>query len=370
MSETITLPGLVDVHVHLREPSDNKSETIQSGTMAAALGGYALISDMPNNPGNPTWTEARMKEKHQIAQRDAYIPVGFAAGSQPESDNIGELEAMSKYAIKYKIYGDPTTGNDNTYEASDFAENIAEWHRVAPDKPIFFHAGKENLEDMIGLVARNTGHALHVCHVNSPDQVELVTAAKKAELPVTCGVCPHHLLKTSYDRNTQGVFAEMQPPLAHQDDAEKLMHQVSTGEIDLIESDHAPHSKQAKWEAEYSGGKCYGVPGIEHIVPLMLYQVKQGYLTLERLVDAMSTQPAKLLGLRLMHTSSRSLWELEEGRIESETDVVSQAGWTPYLGMLTGGKLIGSKIHGLYVVRNGKVKKHTHLPISDPGTVL
>lgn len=85
MAETITLPGFVDVHVHFREPSDNRSETISNGSKAALLGGFVMAADMPNNPGHPTWTAERLEEKRSIAARDAYIPMGFYAGSQPES---------------------------------------------------------------------------------------------------------------------------------------------------------------------------------------------------------------------------------------------------------------------------------------------
>ena len=98
---------------------------------------------------------------------------------------------MAERAIALKLYGDPTTGNENTYKTEDFREIVAEWHRVAPDKPIMFHSGENNLEAMISLVADEHGQHLHVCHVNSSKQVGLIQKAKDKDLPVTCGVCPH-----------------------------------------------------------------------------------------------------------------------------------------------------------------------------------
>jgi dihydroorotase-like cyclic amidohydrolase len=367
--ELIKLPALIDPHVHLREPGTNKAETIASGTYAAAIGGYALIKDMPNNPGQPTWYLDRLEEKNSIAERDANILVAFAAGSQPEEDNIGELEAMAELAIDLKLYGAPTTGNHNDYSAMDFEPIVREWHRVAPDKPILFHAGEDNLADMIQLVAGQNDHQLHVCHVNDPLQVKRVNLAREGGLDVTCGVCPHHILKTSHDRVTEGKFAEMMPGLADQPDAEKLMWQLAEGEIQMLESDHAPHTKDAKMEAERSGGSCYGVPGIEQIVPLMLYQVLRGRISRERLVDAMSTQPAQLLGLR-PSPETYTIWELKEGRIDSEENLATGAGWTPYLGMLTGGELKMSVIKRQSIVRDDKVRKLTHQPVSNRGTAV
>lgn len=365
MSEIIALPGLVDPHVHLREPGTNLTETIATGTRAALVGGYALVADMPNNPGCPTWTVERVQEKHSIAQREAYIPIAINAGAQPEADNIGELEGMMQLALALKCYGGKTTGVDrNTdYEGTEFEPIIHELHRVAPDKPFLWHSGKDNLPYMINLVAKEHGHHLHVCHVNDPAQVRLVTQARRDGLPVTCGVCPHHLLKTAHNRQTEGKFAEMQPPLAAEIDAEQLMRQLADGDIQIIETDHAPHSKESKWQAEENGGDCFGVPGIEHAVPLMLYQVRRGNLTHERMVDAMSTQPAVMLGINI-GAQTYSEWELELGRIESEDGIESGAGWTPYLGMNTGGNLIKSVIGGVAIYDSGSVYKKNHQVIT------
>ncbi len=371
MPRMIELPGLIDPHVHLREPGINKAETIASGTRAAALGGYALVADMPNNPGHPTWTAARVYEKHTLTRHEAHIPLAVNAGAQPEADNVGDIEAMMKLSIALKGYGGPTTGIDREtdYEAEEFEEIIAELHRVAPDKPFLFHPGKDNLASMIELSAGKYGHPIHVCHVSKPEQADLVDQARAKGWPATSAVTPHHIVKDSHDRLTEGKFAEMQPPLADQVDAEKLLHYLAIGRIQIIESDHAPHSKDAKREAEAAGSSCYGVPGLEHIVSLMLYQVKRGNITIERMVDAMSTQPAQLFGLRLSEATGTT-WELIEGRIESEKNIVSGAGWTPYLGMLTGGRLIESKVGGRTVYAGGQFGKQGFEPVTGQGDVL
>lgn len=354
VAELLTTPGFIDIHTHLREPSTNLAETIANGTRAAMLGGFVMVADMPNNPGNPTWTAARLDEKRDIANRGAYIPTVFYAGCQPEGDTIGELAAMSERAIGLKLYGDPTTGSDLRYEASEFREIVEEWHRVVPHKPIVFHSGQHNLEDMIGLVAHDNNHPLHIAHVNHPQQVQIVGEAKYVDMPVTCGVCPHHLLKTSHARQTEGKFAEMMPPLADQPDTERLMRMLDAGDIDIIETDYAPHSKEAKWQAEHTGGNCFGVPGIEHVVPLLMYQVKRENISLERLIDALSTKPAALLGVT---PDAQVEWDMEMYRIEDEGQQVSSgAKWSPYLGHLAIGRVRSMRISDMEFITDGVIR--------------
>jgi dihydroorotase len=350
MAETITIPGGVDLHVHFREPGDNKSETIESGTNAAQAGGYALVCDMPNNPGRPTWTAERMSEKHDIARRSAEIAIAFYAGAQPESDNIGELAAMSEMAIGLKLYGAPTTGNERDYEAKDFRKIVSEWHRVAPEKPIMVHAGKENRRDLLGLITRDFKHATHLCHVSDTSEVIDVFDLREQGHEITCGVCPHHLFKTSHDTVSEGWFARMQPPLAHQDETDKLFDMLVKGHIDVVETDHAPHSEDAKWAAEIDNpkgiheegvGKCYGVPGIEFAIPLLLNQVRIGRLSVERLVEVTSTKPAAIIGVNLGQNANVT-WNLQPRRIDQENvrSIKSNANWTPYLGKIMGGRIM------------------------------
>jgi dihydroorotase len=118
-ADSITIPGAVDLHVHLREPSTIEAENIKSGTRAGLLGGQVLICDMPNNPGSPTWTMDRLMDKQKRIERSAYIPVATYAGSQPESNNLDELAAMATKSIGLKLYGAPTTGNPSIMRRSN-----------------------------------------------------------------------------------------------------------------------------------------------------------------------------------------------------------------------------------------------------------
>lgn len=338
-TETITIPAGIDIHVHFREPGNNKSETIASGSRAAMMGGFALALDMPNNPGRPTKTAEDLLEKHEITERDSYIPMGFYAGAQPEHDNAGELERMAPLAIGLKLYMGKTTGNPNEYQASDFKEIVGEWHRVAPKKPIMVHRGNVQATDVIGLIAQDNKHQLHICHETEPSAISQISKAKSIGLPVTVGVCPHHLLMTSKDYETRGPFADMMPPLADPRDVEALEYDFMSGAIDIIESDHAPHPKQAKMEAMEDNGHCHGVPGVEFVMPLLFWQVKKGRYDTERLIEATSTKPADIVGVKLS-PRTEATWKMETYRIaEEEKQVASSSKWTPYLGMLAVGRL-------------------------------
>lgn len=362
--QTVTIPGAIDLHVHLREPSTNIAETVSSGTKSALLGGYVAVYDMPNNPGSPTWSQEALKDKISRIGKSAYIPVGLYAGSQPESNNLDELETMTQSTVGLKIYGAVTTGNDKDYEASDFEPIISKWHKVAPNKPVMLHSGKANLEDFIKLIVVKHQQPLHVCHINNPDDVRLVSKYKKQGLKITCGVCPHHLFLTTHDHLTRGWFARMMPPLTDHPQATELLTMLANGEIDIVETDHAPHLSQNKWLAERDNPEgshdpnhktCFGVPGIEFALPLLLYQLSRGNISLERIIEVTSTNPAKIIGFKLS-PGTKVTWRLEPYRIDNEkSEAISGSGWTPYLGMIAGGIVQDVTIAGKKVVSGGKV---------------
>jgi dihydroorotase len=354
-TEPITLSAAVDLHVHFREPSpQNHAETIASGSRAALLGGFVMACDMPNNPGHPTWSAARLEEKHAIIYDTSHIPMATYAGSQPESDNIGSFAEMEPYSIGLKLYMGKTTGNENSYKAKDFEEIIAQWHKVAPDKPIMVHRGNADLEEIIYEVSKKRGHHLHICHVNNPNEVVIVKRAKAEKLPVTCGICPHHLFLTSHDEFTRGSFAMMMPELARQIDSEQLWRQLVDGDIDAVESDHAPHSKEKKWEAEKNDGDCFGVPSIEIVMPLLLRQLKKGRLSSDRLEEVTSRKPAEIVGVKL-NPSTQATWLMEDFRFEDEENLQTGAKWNPYLGMLAVGRLANLNTTAGHLVKDGEV---------------
>ena len=354
LPERLQFPGAVDLHVHYREPSTNGSETIASGSLAALVGGYVFTADMSNNPGFPTWTQTAMLDKHQRA-KTSHIPIGYYSGSQPDHDNIAELPFMLPLSVGTKFYTSKTTGNSYDFTARDYRGIVEVLHFLDPNKPIMLHAGEDNLEEMIELVSREFEHPLHVCHVNDPDDVKMISSYKSVGLPLTSGVTMHHLVKNSQAVDTEGTFAQMQPPLVPQVDSEQLLYQLAVGEIDVVESDHAPHRYEDKVQAEQEHSTCYGVPGIEFSIPLLLRLASVGKISINRIVEVTSTKPAEILGLNIRHNTVVT-WNTTQYRIENESaQVVSGAGWTPYLGMLAGGSVVNVKIAGKQLMQNGKV---------------
>jgi dihydroorotase-like cyclic amidohydrolase len=344
LPETIVMSPGVDIHDHFREPSlINTAETFESGTLSALLGGYIVTCDMPNTLGSETWTRRALYEKRHLIYENAYVYTGIHAGSQPNSDNLDELGPMSRYAMGLKVYLGPTTGNTTDLTIMDVEPAVRRWHAEAPEKPVLVHRGNADLEEIIGLVARDTRHPLHICHVNDPEEVAIVAAAKKAGLPVTCGVCPHHLFMTSHDVMTKGAFAEMQPPLARQPDAEKLWELLVGGDIDIIETDHAPHPVDKKWEAEHSRAgehalHCYGVPGIKETMPQLLNQARLGKISLERIEEATSTKPAEIISIRL-GLRTKVTWSNELYQIDDAPELERQY-TNPYIGNLAVGRVV------------------------------
>lgn len=358
-AEMLRVPGFVDIHTHCREPSTNKSETFHHATRVAVKNGFVFLGDMPNNPGHETWWLERVLEKHGIIMSDAYIPVGTWGGSQPTErcDNIGELAKMAPYCIGLKSYATKTTENDIEYSAEDFRERHTEWRRVTP-KPIGLHAGADNLVEFIDL-AEELDYHLHVCHVNSPLDVEMIYQAKKRGQKITCGVCPHYLLKDSHDVLTEGWWARMKPPLATQVDAEKLMFQFNERKIDILETDHAPYPEAAKWKAQANNpdgeeelDTCYGVPSLEVANQLILRQVVLGNIALNTYVEATSTLPAQIIGAEVSKRTSVT-WKMVEKRI-TDRNLSVRAETLPFLGMLGVGEVDRVVINGKLVMRSGQ----------------
>lgn len=376
LPENIVIPPAIDIHTHVREPSpENDSENFDHVTRSALMGGYLMISDMPNNPGRPTWTYERSQEKQGLIDEKAHVYAGIYAGSQPEQDNTAELAEMAKISLGIKGYLGKTTGNTSELSIRDIEERLQAWHDVAPEQPIMIHRGSADLEEIIRVVADYLEHRLHICHVSDPAEAELIDRMNRQyDLDVTCGVCLHHLVMTSHDVHTKGSVAEMMPKLATQVDSEKLMHQTASGLIHLIETDHAPHPPEKKYEAEHSKEEdgsihCFGVPGIMETVPQLLNMVRLGRLILPRMVELVSTKPAEVIGVNISHNSyvafSNELYRIEE------TPEVPRGYLSPYVGNFAVGKLLrASDKDGLVYDRETNYQRRVSRPFVTRGATI
>lgn len=353
--QEIVLPGLVDMHVHLREPGDERKEDFETGTQAAIAGGVTTVFDMPNNK-RPIRSLERLGEKMLLANQRVYADIGFYYGYQPEEDNIGSFERARLATRGLKSYPEVTTSSDAQTSPADFREGWQAWHEVASQyQPIILHAEKDTIEEALAISAGEIGHPTHVLVSDRPT-LEVVMSAKKKDWPVTCGVTPHHLFMNQTD--VRDWFQRMKPPLASPEHQEFLWRHFD--QIDVIETDHTPHTKLEKQHTNHvnpTGSergvvKCYGVPGLESMLPLLLHAVKLGKLTTNQLIDKTSTRPNEILGLTKDPTTSVKV-RMEDYEF-SEDDVRSKCGWTPYAGRLVTGRVIQVDLHGETVYREGE----------------
>jgi dihydroorotase len=352
------LPGFVDVHVHLREPGYDYKETIATGTKAGAAGGYTTLFTMPNvNPASDSLPALEIQL--EAIRKDALIPVIPYGAITTGRKGAGTLSHMTDLAPWVAGFSDDGTG----VQTSDLMEAAMERAKLM-DKVIVAHCEDETMSAAGDFrrsewtqVARDlalckkTGCKYHVCHVSTKESLRLIREAKQAGLDVTCETAPHYLVFSEEDRLDDGRF-KMNPPLMGKEDRQALIEGLADGTIDMIATDHAPHSMKEKSLGFH--GSANGVVGLETSFPVLYTQlVLTGKLTLARLVDAMSVAPRKRFSLPggVLETgqpADLSIWDLEKSyAIDSET-FYSKGKSTPFEGMRVMGAnnctIVGGKI--------------------------
>ena len=284
------VPGLVDVHVHLREPGFPQKETIATGTAAAARGGYTTVCSMPNlNPAPDT--PATLGEQLEIIRRDAVVRVKPYGTITMGQRGCGELVDFAALAPQVVGFSDDGRGDellrggyihDGVYCREHGHKGIcseSEWRQVGRDIAL----------------AEKTGCRYHVCHVSTKESVELVRRARAKGLRVSCETAPHYLLLCDEDLQEEGRF-KMNPPLRRRADREALVAGIQDGTIEVIATDHAPHTVAEK--ARGLAGSAMGIVGLETAFPLLYkYLVLKGVITLEKLVALMSANPRRIFAL-------------------------------------------------------------------------
>lgn len=375
--ETLTIPSPIDVHAHLREPGGYDKETMASGTAAALSGGYQAVFDMPNNPaGRQTWSMDRLRKKHEIAEVSAYTNIGFYAGVDLENPDLAELGQMVGAAAGLKVYFGHTTGNTEEYVLDHARPAIDEWigrgrllsgapgQAEQPKPPILIHAREGVGEEVADYVA-SRDWPVHWCHVSTATEVtSSIRLGDKYPDRFTAGVTPHHLTMTVRDADFKYGWnaGRMMPPLGKDLDQFALLSAFNDGSIQILETDHAPHTAEDKLKAESENpeGKddsncvtCFGVSGIEFVLPVMMSLVKRNKITMERLVDALHTQPARMLGLNPRANKSQTTMEVAPYVI-SERDRVSKSANNPYVGWMAWAKVTQVVIDDRVRYKKGK----------------
>jgi len=334
----IIIPGLIDAHVHMRDPGLTHKEDFRSGTRAAAAGGVTTVLDMPNTRP-PTLTVEDLDVKRGIAREKTVVNFGFHFGAS--TTNLPEIRRANGVAST-KIFMNHSTG-DMRIEDAALLEGI-----FRASKMVMAHAEGENIRVAVEL-ARKTGKRLHLAHISRAGEMDWLGRNKGAN--ITCEVTPHHLL---LDGNGDPIL-EVRPPLNTQKDKEALWAGIKSGLVDTIGSDHAPHLPEEK-----TAGGVYGLPGVETMLPLMLDAVNGGKLTLGRLVRLCSENPARIFNIQnkgiIKEGYDADLVVVDMGEERKVGRLFTKCGWSPYKDRLLRGWPETTIVGGVIVYDKGRVK--------------
>ena len=348
----ITLPGLIDPHVHLREPGQTEKEDFYTGTCAAIAGGFTTVIDMPNNP-TPITTLARLEEKKALAREKTVADIGFHFGTL--GNNLDEFTKVTRKVFGLKIYLNHTTGDfligtdklRAIFTAWKLAQTSSLHSNRVQSKPILLHAEGKMIETILA-VTKETGVPTHICHVSSENELTPIMKAKEQGLPVTCGVTPHHLFLTEDDAKQLGSLGMMKPELKTKKDVEFLWKNLKA--IDIVESDHAPHTIHEK----QVNPPAYGVPGLETTLPLLLNAVSQNRLTMDDIVRLCYEGSSKIFCITNDLHTNIEIDPNVEYEIKNE-NLFTKNKWSPFDGWKVKGKLQKVFLRGEKVFENGEI---------------
>ena len=348
-------PAFCDVHVHFREPGFSYKETIKSGSLAAARGGYTAVCTMPNLNPVPDSAES-IKEQIKIIERDAAVRVhpyaAITVGEKGEA--LTDMKALSPYCIAFSDDGKGVQSEDMMRSAMLKAKALGkiiaahcednsllcggyihkgEYARLHGHKGICSASEWKPIERDLRL-AKETGCKYHVCHISCKESVELIRRAKADGVDVTSETAPHYLIFNDMDLKESGNF-KMNPPIRSEEDRQALIEGIRDGTIDMIATDHAPHSAEEKSRGLQDS--LMGVVGLETAFPaLYTYLVKTGIITLERLIELMAINPRKRFGIT--QTDDICVYDLQSEYKIDPCEFKSRGKSTPFDGLTVSGK--------------------------------
>ena len=348
-------PGFCDVHVHFRQPGFSYKETIKTGSLAAARGGYTAVCTMPNLNPVPD-SLPHLKEQLSIIEKDARIAVlpygAITVGEKGEE--LADLEGMAPYVCAFSDDGKGVQSEDMMRAAMLRAKALGKvvaahcevngllrggyihdgiYAKLRGHAGICSESEWRQIERDVRL-AKETGCAYHVCHISTKESVEIIRKAKAEGVNVSCETAPHYLLLADIDLREDGWF-KMNPPLRSTDDRAALIEGLTDGTIDMIATDHAPHSTEEK--AKGLKGSAFGIVGLETAFPLLYTAfVKTGIISLERLLQLMSENPRKRFGINT--DPGRTVWDLNSEHVIDPSDFLSMGKATPFAGWFVCGQ--------------------------------
>ncbi|MDJ0626579.1 MAG: dihydroorotase [Candidatus Caenarcaniphilales bacterium] len=378
LSGLTILPGVIDSQVHFREPGNEHKEDLESGTRSAVLGGVTTVFEMPNTKPATTTKEA-LEDKLSRANGRCWTDYAFFMGGTQEDKAWNDLESLPG-CCGIKIFMGSSTGNLLVSE-DEWIQNILskskrrtavhcedenilkENFHIAQDgkHPRFHPKWRSNLAaynatKRLLTIARNTNHPVHVLHVTTAEEMELLAQNKDI---ATVEVLPQHLTLTDEVYESLGTFAQMNPPIRDSIHQEALWKAVQNGTVDVLGSDHAPHTIEEK-NKEYPNSPS-GMPGVQTLVPIMLNHVNNGKLSLNRFVDLTSWSQTRIYGIKkkgriaVGYDADFTVVDLNRSEVISNSKMASKCGWTPYDGMKVQGWPVQTIIRGQLVMSDGEL---------------
>lgn len=361
----IIVPGLCDVHVHFREPGFSYKETIASGSAAAAHGGYTAVCTMPNLSPVPDSAEHLQVQLDAIKRGAAIKVLPYGAITVGEKgEKLADMEAMSDKVCAFSDDGKGVQNDEMMREAMTAAKRLGkiiaahcednsllfggyihdgEYARMHGHRGISSASEYKQIERDLRL-AEETGCAYHVCHISTKESVELIRQAKARGVNVTCETAPHYLVLCDEDMQEDGRF-KMNPPLRSREDKKALIEGIKEGTIDMIATDHAPHSAEEKGRGLEKS--LMGVVGLETAFPVLYTElVTKNIITLDRLVELMSFKPKERFGIDT--NNDFTVFDISEAYKIDPEDFLSMGRATPFAGREVFGRC-------LLTVHNGKV---------------
>lgn len=353
----IRFPGFCDVHVHFREPGFSYKETIGTGSRAAAAGGYTAVCTMPNLSPVPDSVE-NLRLEQDIIDRDAVIAVyPYASITKSElGEELSDMEELRSRVVAFSDDGKGVQSEDMMRRAMEKAASLGKI--IAAHCEVnellrggYIHDGRyaaehghagicsesewREIERDVRL-AGETDCAFHVCHISCRESVEIIRKAKRDGVNVTCETAPHYLVLCEDDLMEDGRF-KMNPPLRSADDRAALIEGIKDGTIDMIATDHAPHSKEEK--SKGLKGSAMGITGLETAFPVLYSRlVKPGVISLERLIELMAVNPRKRFGIPI--GDDYTVWDLDAEYEIDPAEFISMGRATPFEGMKVSGRCI------------------------------
>ena len=368
VSEYAVFPGFCDVHVHFREPGFSYKETIETGSKAAAAGGYTAVCTMPNLKPVPDSKE-HLLEQTELIKQQAVIhvyPYGAITVGQ-KGETLADLEGMASDCIAFSDDGKGVQEDEMMRQAMIRAKKLGKMIVAHCEvnsllKGGYIHDGQYALaHNHKGIcsaseyeqiardlrLAEETGCAYHICHISAKESVELIRQAKAKGLNVTCETAPHYLVMDDSDLQEHGRF-KMNPPLRDKSDREALVAGILDGTIDMIATDHAPHSAEEKGKG--LAGSAFGIVGIETAFPVMYtHLVEPGIISLEKLIELLVTNPRKRFGLPA--GNDYTVWNLSKEVTVDPEKFLSKGKATPFAGWKLKGECLLTVCDGRVVYK-------------------